>query len=263
MNDRFSANRGSAISRRRLRFEPLEARRLLAAEPVISEFMASNGNTLADGEGNSSDWIEIFNAGDQPADLAGWHLTDRSDNLTRWTFPHVTIGPGEYLVVFASGDGGPDAAGHLHTNFNLDSDGEYLALVRPDGATIASQFGPDGTDYPSQFRDVSYGPMTNVTTIGLIADGAVADVLIPADGSLQASWSEPDFVADGSWTTGPTGVGFATESEGDVLIGTDVQAAMFDRNASAYVRVPFDVADAGVLTQIDELLLVKKYGSSD
>ena len=44
----------------------------------INEFMASNGLTLADGDGNSSDWIEIYNAGPGVADLTGWHLTDEA-----------------------------------------------------------------------------------------------------------------------------------------------------------------------------------------
>ena len=61
---------------------------------------------------------------------------------------------GGYLVVFASDNNAPDAAGNLHTNFQLDADGEYLALVEPDGETIAFEFAPE---FPPQFSDVSYG----------------------------------------------------------------------------------------------------------
>src|SRR6185369_11273395 len=42
----------------------------------------------------------------------------------------------------------------LHTDFKLDGDGEYLALVMPDGSTIASQYSPR---FPQQRSDVSYG----------------------------------------------------------------------------------------------------------
>ena len=45
--------------------------------------------------------------------------------------------------------------GKLHANFNLNKDGEYLALVQPDGITIASQFAP--ALHPPQTTDVSYG----------------------------------------------------------------------------------------------------------
>ena len=42
--------------------------------------------------------------------------------------------PGEYHVVFASGQLTPDyvdAAGHAHTNFRRGGGGEYAALVAP------------------------------------------------------------------------------------------------------------------------------------
>jgi len=65
--------------RHRLRsaaIETLEPRQMLNAGPIITEFMADNDGTLLDGDGNSSDWIEIHNHGAQTADLAGWSLTD-------------------------------------------------------------------------------------------------------------------------------------------------------------------------------------------
>jgi hypothetical protein len=144
----------------RLFIERLEARQMLAAQAIISEFLADNDNTLDDGNGNSSDWIELHNPADEPIDLIGWHLTDTTASLTKWTFPSFELGPGQYGLVFASGEGLIDRAGHLHTNFSLHRDGEYVALVQPDGTTIASEFGADGIDFPQQFEDVSYGVQT-------------------------------------------------------------------------------------------------------
>jgi len=63
-----------------LRFEQLEPRIALSATPLISEFMASNSGTLDDEDGQSSDWVELYNAGDTALNLDGWHLTeDASD----------------------------------------------------------------------------------------------------------------------------------------------------------------------------------------
>ena len=143
--------------RRQLQLEPLECKRLLAADLRISEFMASNDRTLDDGDGNSSDWIELHNAGDEALDLAGWHLTDDREELDKWTFPTVSLEADEYLVVFASGkpdDDVVDFAGHLHTNFRLSKDGEYLALT-DSSKGIRQEFSPA---YPEQFVDISYGP---------------------------------------------------------------------------------------------------------
>jgi hypothetical protein len=133
----------------------------LAAHParaqlVISEFMASNVSVLQDEDLEFSDWIELHNTGASSVDLAGWHLTDAADNLTRWTLPATHLSAGGFLVVFASGK---DRAGpELHANFSLSADGEYLALVRPDGTTIEHEYAPA---FPPQFPDISYGLQTH------------------------------------------------------------------------------------------------------
>ena len=148
--------------------EALEPRHLLAGNPLITEFMASNGGVLADGDGQSSDWIEIFNAADRTIDLAGYRLTDTRRDLQRWVFPSVRLEPGQYLVVFASSQDTPDyldAAGHLHTDFALASDGEYVALVSPEGV-ILSEYAADGQRYPPQRTNVSYGVAQDGSAVG-------------------------------------------------------------------------------------------------
>jgi hypothetical protein len=122
--------------------------------PIISEFMAENLSGLTDEDGAFSDWIEIHNPDYTPVSLAGYYLTDNAAHLDKWTFPAVTLDPGGYLIVFASGKDRRDPAGRLHTNFQLAAEGEYLALVAPDGFTVVSGFAPA---YPPQFSDQSFG----------------------------------------------------------------------------------------------------------
>ena len=86
-----------------LRLEPLEARRILAADLLITEVVSSNELSLEDEEGAATDWIEIYNASDAPADLSGWHLSDDQETPDKWTFPSVTVDANDFLVVFASG----------------------------------------------------------------------------------------------------------------------------------------------------------------
>ncbi|MEO8354229.1 MAG: hypothetical protein ABI680_21070, partial [Chthoniobacteraceae bacterium] len=43
--------------------------------PILSEFLADNEDGITDEDGDSSDWIEIWNATPNDIDLAGWHLT--------------------------------------------------------------------------------------------------------------------------------------------------------------------------------------------
>ena len=88
-----------------------------------------------------------------PINLAGWHLTDDAADLDKWTLPATNIPAGGYLVVFASGKDRAVAGQELHTNFSLEQNGEYLALVMPDGTTVADAFDP----FPEQLANISYG----------------------------------------------------------------------------------------------------------
>jgi hypothetical protein len=224
-----------------------------ASELRINEFVAANAGGLQDGDGNRPDWIEIYNAGPDAVDLSGWHLTDRADNPSKWTFPSRVIGAGQYLVVFASGRNTAnytDPAGHLHTNFNLSAGGEYLALVMPDGATIVSEFHPA---YPAQFNDVSYGVFqTGGSTTNLIAS-STPSLLVPADGTLALTWTQRTFTPGAVWFNGTgsgQGVGYDTAPDYDAWISTDVQAQMLSLRSSAYMRYSFNVTDKDAIVAL-------------
>jgi len=127
----------------------------------ISEFMAKNLTSIVDEDGVHSDWIELRNAGGCPMNMAGWYLTDDPKKLTKWRFPGTNIDAGGYLVVWASDKNRRVPGAPLHTNFKMADEGEYLALVQPDGVTIATQFAPT---FPPQLPDVTYGlPVTGGT----------------------------------------------------------------------------------------------------
>ncbi|PVX27150.1 MAG: hypothetical protein CW716_03805 [Candidatus Bathyarchaeum sp.] len=114
----------------------------------INEFMADNGITVAGPDGYSPDWIELYNAGTQTIDLTGLYLTDNLNNPTRWQFPEgTTIGPKEYLIIWADSDGGDNYA-----TFGLDANGEEIGLFDSDGVTLI-----DSVTYVKQIQDVSYG----------------------------------------------------------------------------------------------------------
>ena len=123
------------------------------AEIRINEFLAVNNDGLIDSDGDTSDWIEIYNSGTKTIQLEGWALTDDVESPEKWLFPNVNLGARRYLVIFASGKN-RTLGNNLHTNFKLNRDGEYLALLKPNDSTPASKFMPD---YPAQHEGVSYG----------------------------------------------------------------------------------------------------------
>ena len=120
---------------------------------VISEIMAVNDNGIHDEDGDTSDWIELYNAGSAVVNLNGWFLTDDILNPTKWRIPAVGVAPSSYLLIWASEKNRTNSPLAFHTNFKLDNNGEYLALLDPN-TNVVSAFAPS---YPRQFPDVSYG----------------------------------------------------------------------------------------------------------
>ncbi len=175
------------------------------ADVEISEFMANNTRTLADENGSYEDWIEIHNTSATPVDLEGWALTDEVLKPGKWLFPAVSLPGNGYLVVWASNKNRRVPGNQLHTNFKLDGNGEYLALVRPD-TTKSTEYAPK---FPPQVPDLSYGPVVEATSATPVQPGTAGKVLVPADGSLGTTWTGAAF-DDTTWTAATNGIGFET-----------------------------------------------------
>src|SRR5262245_38449730 len=168
---------------------------------VLTEFVAANTTGLKDGDGDRSDWLELYNPDLAPVNLDGWSLTDDPAFLIQWRFPAINLAARSYLVVFASGKDRAVAGAELHTGFKLHSAGGYLALVRPDH-TIASAF-----NYPPQKDNVAYGSALTTTTNRFVLEQATVKFLVPADSALGLTWTggnEP--FNDAGWPGGGTGI---------------------------------------------------------
>lgn len=127
---------------------------LFSQNIVINEFMTSNISSITDADGDHEDWIELYNAGSNPVNLLGHGLTDDSTRLFKWTFPSVTLNPGQYLLVWCSDKNRAVAGSPLHTNFKL-SGTDPVILTNPSGVNV-------GTVSPAtQQADVSYGRFPN------------------------------------------------------------------------------------------------------
>lgn len=179
-----------------------------ASPVIISEFMVNSSTVLTDEDNDHSDWIELHNVSSGSVNLDGWSLTDTRNSVRRWRIPATNIVANGYLVIFASAKNRSVLGLPLHTSFRLGTQGEYLALVMPDGVTIATEFAPT---YPEQFNDISYGMGTSVVATQLIASGATARFLIPVDESGETNWMDCSF-NDTAWNSGKTSLGFASSS---------------------------------------------------
>ncbi len=109
---------------------------------LINEFMASNEGTITDDSGTSSDWVELYNAGDDAVSLKGWRLVLDEEDLE---IEEVTVEPGGFALLWLS-DG---ALGPAYLDGKLPREGASLSLLDPRGLTS------DALHYPQQATDVS------------------------------------------------------------------------------------------------------------
>jgi hypothetical protein len=236
---------------RRTVVEALESRFALDARFVISEFMAQNNTTVDDGDGDASDWIEIFNAGDAAGNLNGWTLAAQciDESEVTWTFPSVELPPDGFRKVFASRKDRSDPSAELHTNFTLEKSGGTVRLLAPD-SSVATQF-----DYPDQREDASYGygmseqyAVVNVAPINPATLGPYvllrADAGVATTGGNVTQWvdqSANGFVFqanhplaagnDPSLIAGPNGTS-AINFDGTDIIDSNADLQLFTANDS-------------------------------
>ena len=116
---------------------------------VISEVMTSNGETIADEDGDFRDWLELENRGSSEIDLSGV-LVER-DGDASWEFPPIILSPGDRLLIWASSKDRSDPTSDLHTSFRLSRDGVRLELRSPE-ATLIHQM-----SVPALARDATFG----------------------------------------------------------------------------------------------------------
>ncbi len=216
----------------------LAAIHLAQSQVVINEFLASNGSGLTDSDGENSDWIELYNSGTAPVNLEGWYLTDDTTDLRKWRFPANALPANGYQIVFASGKNRATPGAPLHVNFSLDANGEYLALVKPDGVTVASEFAPA---FPNQDRDISYG----------LSQGAYAYFTTPTPGAANSAGvaglvSDTKFSRDRGFYDAPIEVAITTTTPGATIYYTTNGTVPSLTNGSVYTG-PLTISATTVL----------------
>ncbi len=119
---------------------------------ALNELLAANLSGIADGSGETPDWIELVNRADEEVDLAGWSLEDADGNA--WTFSALTLAHDEILLVWADGEdsqGDVDAGGEVHLSFKLSAEDAGVRLLAPDGCAV------DEASPGRLYGDVSFG----------------------------------------------------------------------------------------------------------
>ena len=116
---------------------------------LIAEVMAANTRTAKDEDGDTPDWIELWNPGTQPVDVGGMGLSDRRGAARPWRLPSTNIPPSGRLLVWASGKDRSVPGRPLHASFKLSAKGDPIVVSGP-GGDVLSEFRPmDATRLPN------------------------------------------------------------------------------------------------------------------
>ncbi len=136
------------------------ANRLPLGGVYISEFGGSTGSV-------ASDWVELHNSTGSAVSLAGYGLSNNPKNPAKWVFPDISIEPGEYLLLYATGSADKAQKKNLKLNFNISSTGEALFFFDPNGKLIdklsagrmksGQSYGRDGSDNRYYYADPTPG----------------------------------------------------------------------------------------------------------
>ena len=194
---------------------------------VINEFLASNGEYMADPQGQYDDWVELHNLGAEPVDVGGLYLTDNLAVLAKWQIPPdkpvlTTIPAGGFLLIWADNDLGDPG---LHASFLLSAGGEELALVDADGVTLI-----DSIRFGQQITDVSYGRFPD-------GSDTWSQMMFPTPGGpnirvFQGVVAEPRISPDHGFCDGPITATIACETPDVTIYYTTDGSSPYTWNSS-------------------------------
>lgn len=127
---------------------------------VINEVCPSNLTLALDGNGEDSDYIELYNPSFTSVSLDGWYLTDKEKIRGERCLDAVTIAPRSYLLFFAGGTAGEfvdeETGGSCHyLGFKLKGSGETLTLADSGGNVV------DRVEVPPLSTNISYARLTD------------------------------------------------------------------------------------------------------
>lgn len=123
---------------------------------VVNEMLASNSSGIVDEEGQTADWLEVYNAGAEAVQLSDYFLSDDPAFPAQWRMPDENLAPGAFIWFWMDDD---EQDGPYHANFRLDADGGHIGIYAPD----QERHRPIWT--------AQYGPQDPDVSIGLLPDG--------------------------------------------------------------------------------------------
>ncbi|MEA5060342.1 MAG: lamin tail domain-containing protein [Candidatus Pelethousia sp.] len=147
----------------------------------ITECMPRGGCYQA-ADGGEYPWAELYNAGTEAVLLSDYYLSDTMHQAAKWRMPGSTLAPGEYAVVWFSGDEDLDG---LHAAFKLGAADDAICLSDGAGNIVSMLNWPE--DIPQGVSVLPGGAYTAAATPGA-ANGNAAQFTSLAFSQMDASF---------------------------------------------------------------------------
>ena len=155
---------------------------LISVILVINELMASNVGEVMSPAINFDSWIELYNPGEQPVNLAGMYLSNDAQNPMKWQMPDDmgSVPAKGFKVVWL----GSNNIKSNQAPFKLDCDGSTIYLSDPKGELITSQTYPQALSRTAWARKTDggddWGWTAQPTPEATNATSTFADKRLPA-----------------------------------------------------------------------------------
>jgi hypothetical protein len=128
---------------------------LANAQLKINEALAKNNAVDTSELGKKDDWIEIYNMGSSPVDIADYYISDQPSVPTLYRIPSgfafTVIPAGGFRRIWCDDTTTFAGATQIHAPFKLSSNGETLKLSDESGDLI------DQITFGTQVDNISYG----------------------------------------------------------------------------------------------------------
>lgn len=122
---------------------------------VINEVCSTNKGCHTDSNGQTPDWVELYNPAEKAVSLAGIGLSDGEKNKFKFTFPDDAVIPADGYVLVYCDDALYSGEGEYHAAFKISALGETIYLTHPVTGEI------DSVAVPELEADVTYGRYEN------------------------------------------------------------------------------------------------------
>ena len=95
----------------------------------LNEIVSSNQGSYYDEDGDSPDWIEIYNPTSNSISLNDWGLSDDVDDLYKWRIPNIILESEDFLMIMASDKDRTDIISEWETIIDLGDPWYYYVCL--------------------------------------------------------------------------------------------------------------------------------------